>query len=162
VRPHLSAWQQEAGDVLAATGWHSTELLAFVRNVGEAGRIEDPPGGAMLPGTAFAMSSGERNVEVALPGRAKVLVTRHKGGHIHKTLVSLDVAKIAERLQQRGILDLNRLTNKLAWLAGTKTCGQITTAPMRRYPMALIPPSRPEPSDTRSRPGSSTPASRCR
>ena len=139
VRPHLSAWQQDAGDVLAATGWHSTELLAFVRNGGEAGRIEDPPGGAMLPGTAFAMTNGERKPEVALPGRAKVLVTRHKGGHIHKTLVSLDVAKIAERLQQRGILDLNRLTNKLAWLGGKKDLRPDHDGPDAPLPKGLDP-----------------------
>ncbi len=162
VRPHLSAWQQEAGDVLAATGWHSTELLAFVCNEGEAGRIEEPPGGAMLLGTAFAMSNGERKVEVTFPSRAKVLVTRHKGGHIHKTLASLEVAKIAERLQQRGILDLNRLTNKLAWLCGKKDCDVATTDRTRPYPGASIRPSLQERSGTRWRPGSSTPAYCCR
>ena len=120
VRPHLSTWMQDAGDVLAATGWHSTELLAFVKKDGEAGRIEDPPGGTLPHGMGFAVSGGERTVEVAVPVKAKVLVTRHKGGHLHKTVVPLEVAKIAERLQERGSLDLNRLTNRLAWLCKKK------------------------------------------
>lgn len=131
VRPHMSSWQQEAGDVLAVTGWHSTELLAFVRAENEAGRIEDPPRGAVLPGT------------MAVEKDAKVLVTRHKGGHIHKTVVSTEVAKTAERLQQRGILDLNRLTNKLAWLCRKKDLRPDHDGPEAPLPKGVEPPVTP-------------------
>ncbi len=139
VRAHLSPWMQDAGDVLAATGWHSTELLAFVRKEGEAGRIENPPSGALPYGMGFAVTSSKRAVELAVPVDSKVLVTRHKGGQLHKTMVNIEVAKIAERLQQRGSLDLNRLTNRLAWLCRKKNLAKDHDGPTAPLPNGVQP-----------------------
>ena len=139
VRPHLTTWMQDAGDVLAATGWHSTELLSFVKKRDGAGVIEEPPGGMALPGTDFTVLNGDEKVEVAIAAKSKVLVTRHKGGHIHKTRVSLDLAKTALRLQERGTLDLNRLTNKLAWVCGKKAPRPDHDGPEAPLPKGLEP-----------------------
>jgi integrase len=121
VRQHLRPWMQDAGDVLAATGWHSSELRAFVKRTKGAGLIEDPPGGTALPGTNIAVVAGQQ-VEA---DKSKVLVTRHKGGHTHKTRVASEVATIAARLQEGGTLDLNRFTNQLAWLCRRKTKAEV-------------------------------------
>jgi integrase len=134
VRPHLSAWMQDAGDVLAATGWHATELLAFVRRDNGGGLIEDPPGATGLLGTDFTVCTGDEKVQVADAVKSKVLVTRHKGGHIHKTRVSPQVAEIAHRLQGRGTLNINGLTRTLAWL-----CRKKDLRPQQDGPSAPLP-----------------------
>ena len=132
VRPHLSEWMQDAGDVLAATGWHSTELKVFVEKIRVAGRVTDPPGTRpQKPGIGDFILLNDWRLGLEGATNDKVLHTIHKGGHLHKTRVSAEIAAVALRAQVRDSLDLNRFTNRLAWLCRPKKGGEScpTTCP---------------------------------
>lgn len=131
-RPHLLPWMQDACDVLAATGWHYSELRLFVRKENAAGAIEDPPGATAYPGTGFTVDGGKQKT----PEKTQVLVTRHKGGQIHKTRVSLALADIARRLQERGNIDPNRLHNRLAEICETHEIKPAVTPGAFRHSVA--------------------------
>lgn len=83
-RRHLIGIYRDGMDVLAGTGWHTTELQRFAKaGVVEAYHGEDPQGAAVL----------------------EVL---HKSGIPHRTIVTAEVAAAARRLREHGGISLSR------------------------------------------------------
>lgn len=83
-RKHLVGAYRDALDVLAGTGWHTTEVERFAKG-----------------GTVEAYRGGD-------PDAAAVLVVVHKSGAPHRTAVTAEVADAARRLRKHDGLSLSR------------------------------------------------------
>lgn len=83
-RSHLIGAYRDALDLLAGTGWHTTEVERFAR------------GGTIEP---------YRGPD---PEAAAVLQTLHKSGAPHRTAVTQEVAEAARRLREHGGISLSR------------------------------------------------------
>ncbi len=90
VRKHLKGHWRDGADVLAATGWHATELKRFSQG-GQA--FEHPTRGPVLKGP------------------------RHKKGTPHQAAVDKKTFAAGERLLARGTFDLHKFADalKAAW-----------------------------------------------